>query len=117
MSKLPAEQTTPFRLEEATIDELHRAIRDGRTTCVKVVEQYIARARAYNGPSSLLVTADGADIGKAAGTVRAQSALQFPTKTVKASTLLPILTTMQDRRLNSVACRPPPPILGCGRDI
>ena len=23
-----------FRLEEATIDELHRAIKDGRTTCV-----------------------------------------------------------------------------------
>ena len=91
MSKLPAEQTTPFRLEEATIDELHRAIRDGRTTCVKVVEQYIARARAYNGPSSLLVTADGADIGQAAGTVRAQSALQFPSETVKASTLLPDL--------------------------
>ena len=91
MSKLPAEQTTPFRLEEATIDELHRAIRDGRTTCVKVVEQYIARARAYNGPSSLLVTADGTDIGQAAGTVRAQSALQFPSETVKASTLLPDL--------------------------
>ncbi len=91
MSKLPAEQTTPFHLEEATIDELHRAIRDGRTTCVKVVEQYIARARAYNGPSSLLVTADGTDIGQAAGTVRAQSALQFPSETVKASTLLPDL--------------------------
>ena len=27
MSKLPAEQTTPFHLEEATIDELHRAIK------------------------------------------------------------------------------------------
>ena len=42
-------QDTPFRLEEATIDELHAAIRSGRTTCVEVVERYIARARAYNG--------------------------------------------------------------------
>src|SRR5258708_3784114 len=37
-----------FRLEEATIDELHRAIKAGETTCVAVVEQYIARARAHN---------------------------------------------------------------------
>ena len=51
---------TPFRLEEATIDELHRAIRAGQTTCVAVVEHYIARARAYNGVASLLVTEDGA---------------------------------------------------------
>ena len=35
-----------FRLEEATIAELHAAIRDGRTTVAAVVERYIARARA-----------------------------------------------------------------------
>ena len=34
----------PFRVEEATIDELHRAIKAGETTCVAVVEQYLARA-------------------------------------------------------------------------
>ena len=39
----------PFRLEEATIDELHRAIQAGQTTCVAVVQHYIDRARAYNG--------------------------------------------------------------------
>ena len=38
-----------FCLEEATIDDLHEAIRDGRTTCVAVVRHYIARVRAYNG--------------------------------------------------------------------
>ncbi len=81
----------PFRVEEATIDELHQAIRDGRTTCVEVVRQYIARARAYNGPSSLLVTADGAAVAPAAGAVRAQAPIRFPTQTVKASTLLPDL--------------------------
>ena len=30
----------PFRVEEATIEELHDAIRAGRTTCVDVVQQY-----------------------------------------------------------------------------
>ena len=37
----------PFCLEEATIEDLHAAIRAGRTTCVEVVQHYIARARAY----------------------------------------------------------------------
>ena len=39
-------KTQTFRLEEATIDDLHHAIRDGRTTCVAVVQHYIARVRA-----------------------------------------------------------------------
>jgi hypothetical protein len=39
----------PFQLEEATIDDLHQAIRDGRTTCVAVVQHYVERVRAYNG--------------------------------------------------------------------
>jgi Asp-tRNA(Asn)/Glu-tRNA(Gln) amidotransferase A subunit family amidase len=39
----------PFRLEEATIDELHKAIRAGQTNCVAAVRHYIDRARAYNG--------------------------------------------------------------------
>ena len=30
----------PFRLDEATIGELHAAIRAGRTTCVAVVQHY-----------------------------------------------------------------------------
>ena len=41
--------TMAFRLEEATIDELHQAIRSGRTTCVAVVQHYIDRVRAFNG--------------------------------------------------------------------
>jgi amidase len=81
----------PFRLEEATIEELHAAIRAGRTTCVEVVDGYLARARAYNGVASLIVTKDGAEIPPAAGAVRAGAALKFPTETVKASTLFPDL--------------------------
>ena len=80
-----------FRLEEATIGQLHAAIRAGETTCVAVVEQYLARVRAYNGVASALVTADGASVAPATGTVRGGTALSFPTRTVQASSLLPDL--------------------------
>jgi amidase len=81
----------PFRLEEATIDDLHRAIRSGATTCVEVVQQYIDRARAYNGVCSVLMTEDGRPIAPAQGAVRATEPLRFPTETVAAATLLPDL--------------------------
>ena len=84
-------QDKPFRLEEATIDELHQAIKAGRTTCVSVVEHYIARVRAFNGVASVLVTEDGKPVPPATGTVRAGVQLNFPTETVKASTILPDL--------------------------
>ena len=81
----------PFRLEEATIEELHAAIRSGQTTCVAVVQHYLARVRAYNGVASVLVTQDGAPIPAVTGAVRAQAPLRFPTHTIKASTILPDL--------------------------
>ncbi|MGH7117332.1 MAG: amidase family protein, partial [Stellaceae bacterium] len=80
-----------FRLQEATIDELHRAIQEGQTSVVAVVEHYIARARAYNGVASKLVTKDGAPVAAPAGAVRAMAPLRFPTATVSASTILPDL--------------------------
>lgn len=84
-----------FRVEEATIAELHQAIRDGRTTCVEVVRQYIARVQAYNGVASLLVTQDGKAIQEARGTVRGGAPLAFPTETVKAADILPDLDQYQ----------------------
>ena len=81
----------PFRLEEATIDELHAAIQSGETTVKATVEHYIARVRAFNGPSSMLVTEDGADIPEATGAVRGGKPLKFPTKTMKMSDLVPDL--------------------------
>ena len=60
MPDQPELQSETFRLEEATIDELHAAIKAGRTTCVAIVQHYIDRARAYNGVASALVTEDGA---------------------------------------------------------
>ena len=81
----------PFQSEEATIAQLHEAIRSGETTCVKVVEHYLARVRSFNGVASRLVTADGADISAAQGAVRGGASLQFPTKTVAAAEILPDL--------------------------
>ena len=80
-----------FQLEEATISDLHAAIRSGRTTCVAVVQHYIDRVRAYNGVASRLMTADGAAVAEAQGVVRGGAALRFPTETVAASTMFPDL--------------------------
>ena len=88
-------QSKTFRLEEATIDELHAAIKSGQTTCVKIVQHYLERVRAYNGVASCLVTENGAPIPEARGPVRAQGELRFPTQTVKASTVLPDLDKYQ----------------------
>ncbi|MCX7312136.1 MAG: amidase family protein [Alphaproteobacteria bacterium] len=84
-----------FPLEEATIDDLHAAICSGETTVAAVVERYLARVRAYNGVSSMLVTADCAPVAEAPGVVRAGSPLKFPTQTVKASAILPDLDKYQ----------------------
>jgi len=80
-----------FSVVEATIAELHDAIRSGETTCVDVVQQYVDRARAYNGVASVLLTEDGAPVPPSPAAVRAQQMLHFPTETVAASTVLPNL--------------------------
>src|SRR3569833_4289571 len=79
----------PFQLEESTIAQLHDAIRNGETTCVKVVEHYLARVRSFNGVASQLVTRDGADVPPAEGAVRAGAALKFPTGALPASHFFP----------------------------
>ena len=84
-----AAQGGAFRLEEATIADVHRAIHQAQITCRDLVRAYIDRARAYNGVSDRLVTADGAPIPASRGTSRAGVPLQFPTQTVAVSTLLP----------------------------
>jgi amidase len=91
----PGAGDQPFRVDEATIEELHAAIRAGRTTCVEVVQQYIDRARAFNGVASVLVTEDGGPVPATKGAVRAMAPLGFPTETVKASTILPDLHKYQ----------------------
>ncbi len=81
----------PFRVEESTIASVHAAIRSGRTTCRQVVQQYIDRAKAYNGVCTSLVTPDGAPVTAAKGYVRAGTPLVYPTATVRASTVFPDL--------------------------
>jgi amidase len=95
MTDKPNAPDAPFRLEEATIEALQDAIRNGRTSCVAVVQHYIDRARAFNGVASQLVTADGAPVPDAPGALRATAPLRFPTATVKASTVLPDLDRYQ----------------------
>jgi Asp-tRNA(Asn)/Glu-tRNA(Gln) amidotransferase A subunit family amidase len=82
-------QTEQFRLIEATIADIHRAIRNRELTCRGLVEAYVKRAAAYNGTCTKLVTRDGAAIPAARGPVRAGTAITFPTETVAVSTVLP----------------------------
>src|SRR5215510_9521707 len=88
-----------FRLEEATIDDLHAAIRAGEISCVQIVQHYLDRARAYNGVASVLVTEDGMPVSQARGAVRAGAPLVFPTETVAARTLFPDLDQYKSKPL------------------
>ena len=112
-SQSAAAQGGAFRLEEATIADVHRAIQQAQITCRDLVQAYIDRARAYNGVSDRLVTADGAAIPAARGTVRAGSPLQFPTETVAVSTLLPDYRNIRDRQSSSDGWRRRPRIRTC----
>jgi Asp-tRNA(Asn)/Glu-tRNA(Gln) amidotransferase A subunit family amidase len=82
-------QGKAFRIEEMSIQGLHRAIQNGDTTCKQVVEAYIERAKAYNGMCTALVTKDGAPIAPITGVVRAGTPIKFPTETVAVSKILP----------------------------
>jgi amidase len=78
-----------FRIEEATIAEVHRAIQQGETTCKAIVQAYIDRARAYDGTCTQLVTRDGAPIPAVAGVTRAGSAVSFSSSTTAVASVLP----------------------------
>jgi len=86
-----AQSRNAFEVEEATIASIQAAITSSQTTCRGVVQAYIDRAKAYNGVCTALLTSDGADVAPAKGYVRAGAPLVFPTRTVKASTILPDL--------------------------
>jgi amidase len=86
-----AANAASFQIEEATIADVHAAIRSGQTTCKQVVQSFIERAKAYNGVCTALVTKDGGKIPATKGYVRAGKPLTFPTHTVKAATIFPDL--------------------------
>lgn len=50
---LQAQTASPFEVEEATIAQVHAAMRQGRLTCRELVEAYLRRINAYdkNGPA------------------------------------------------------------------
>jgi amidase len=81
----------PFKLMEATIADIHRAIRRGEITCKQLVQAYLDRIAAYNGPCTKLVTADGAPIAPSQGYVRSAARIAYPTETFAISGMLPDL--------------------------
>ena len=80
-----------FHVEEASITDIQSAIKRGQTSCKRVVQAYLARARAYNGSCTSLLTRDGAPIPQMYGMVRAGGPVKYPTQTVAASTVFPHL--------------------------
>jgi Asp-tRNA(Asn)/Glu-tRNA(Gln) amidotransferase A subunit family amidase len=88
-------KSVPFHVEEATINSIQSAIRSGATSCKQVVENYLVRAKAYNGVCTRLLTKDGAPIAPSTGMIRAGSPLKYPTETVAASTVFPDLDKYQ----------------------
>ncbi|MCH2472266.1 MAG: amidase [Gemmatimonadetes bacterium] len=90
VAQLPGtRQPDVFHLEEATIEGIHHAIQDGQISCRRLVQAYVDRAGTYNGVCTQLVTIGGAPIAPASGSIRAGSALRFPTATVPVSSVLP----------------------------
>jgi Asp-tRNA(Asn)/Glu-tRNA(Gln) amidotransferase A subunit family amidase len=81
----------PFKLVEATIGDIQRAIRRGELTCKQLVQAYLDRIEAYNGPCTRLVTADGAPIEPAQGYLRGGARIAYPTDTFPISSVLPNL--------------------------
>jgi Asp-tRNA(Asn)/Glu-tRNA(Gln) amidotransferase A subunit family amidase len=88
-SQVTQEVGFQFHLEEATIADVHGAIREGEITCLGLVQRYLERAKAYNGVNNQLVTRDGAPIPPAPGAVRAGAPIEFPTETVAITEILP----------------------------
>jgi Asp-tRNA(Asn)/Glu-tRNA(Gln) amidotransferase A subunit family amidase len=78
-----------FRIEEASIADIHNAIKSGQTSCQAVVRAYLDRAKAYNGSCTALVTADGAPVAPGEGVMRAGRRLTFPTQTVPVTDIFP----------------------------
>ncbi len=63
-----AQQTQPFRVEEATSAEIHAALKAGRITCRGMVEEYLRRIDAYdkNGPALNAIVVTNSDAQKQA---------------------------------------------------
>lgn len=78
-----------FDVVEASIADIHNAIKTNRATCVDIVQAYIDRAKAYNGVCTMLVTEDEAPVSPSFGRVIVGSPQVFPTETVDVDTVIP----------------------------
>ena len=78
-----------FNVVEASIEDLHAAIKAGETTLVEVTQSYIDRVRAYNGVSSMLVTENGSEVDSVPGVKRGGHEIIFPTETIHIDKVLP----------------------------
>ena len=64
-----AQNSVPFDVEEATISQVHDAMKAGRLTCRGLVDQYLKRIEAYdkNGPAvnAIVMMSSGAFVARA----------------------------------------------------
>jgi amidase len=69
-----AHAQAPFRVDEATIADIHAALKSNRITCRALVEQYLRRIEAYdkNGPALNAIVQINADALKQAGAMDAR---------------------------------------------
>ncbi len=80
---LPAQRSSPVEVEEATIAQVHDAMKAGRLTCRALVDQYLRRIEAYdkNGPainSIVLVNPEAQKLADEADRRFAQAGLTRP---------------------------------------
>src|SRR5580700_1361720 len=80
---LCAQTPAPFDVEEATISQVHDAMRAGRLTCRGLVDAYLRRINAYdkNGPAINAIVTINPDATKEADKIDrrfAQSGLTLP---------------------------------------
>lgn len=78
-----AQTAAPFQVEEATISQVHDAMKSGRLTCRALVDQYLKRIEAYdkNGPAINAIVLVNPDVEKQADELDrryAQSGLTGP---------------------------------------
>jgi Asp-tRNA(Asn)/Glu-tRNA(Gln) amidotransferase A subunit family amidase len=81
-ASLFAQQAAPFEVEEATISQVHEAMKAGRLTCRELVRQYLRRIAAYdkNGPAINSIVAPNPDAEKEADELDRRFAQAGPTR-------------------------------------
>lgn len=79
---MPAQKPAPFEVEEATIAQVHEAMKAGRLTCRELVGAYLKRIEAYdkNGPALNSIVVVNPDAEKQAGDLDRRLAQSGPAR-------------------------------------